>query len=157
MEPDWSSKEWLTAPLIVTENAVKDAFNQRATEAYAERTGQTLHYYYAADIHRGKIIGDGDLRTHLQNLTSGTTSQRLGMLPLVIGMPVMITQNFDVEGGVVNGATGTLEQIRYRLDEDGRRIALSCVVNVPLMTLSPLTGLKKCQAVTLQDPVRFGI
>ncbi|PBK87948.1 hypothetical protein ARMGADRAFT_884105, partial [Armillaria gallica] len=83
------------------------------------------------------------------------TSQRLGMLPLVIGMPVMITQNFDVESGIVNGATGTLEKIRYRLDEDGRHIALSCVVNVPLMTGSPLTDLKKSQAVALQDTVEL--
>ncbi len=36
VEPDWSSKEWSMALLIVTENAVKDAFNQQATEAYAE-------------------------------------------------------------------------------------------------------------------------
>ncbi len=82
--------------------------------------GRSLHYYYAADLHRGKVIGDSDLRTHLQNLTSGTTSQRLGMLPLVIGMPVMITQNFDIENGVINGVTGILEKIRYRLDDDGR-------------------------------------
>ncbi len=38
----------------------------------------------------------------------GTTSQRLGMLPLVIGMPVMITQNFNIESGIVNGVMGIL-------------------------------------------------
>ncbi|PBK87947.1 hypothetical protein ARMGADRAFT_887853, partial [Armillaria gallica] len=42
IQPDWSSKEWATAPLIVTENAIKDAYNQRATEAFAQRTGRAL-------------------------------------------------------------------------------------------------------------------
>ncbi|PBK58131.1 hypothetical protein ARMSODRAFT_842200, partial [Armillaria solidipes] len=59
------------------------------------------------------------------------TNQRLGALPLVIGMPVMISTNFDVAGGVVNGSVGTLEKIRYKTDDEGRRYALSCVVNLP--------------------------
>ncbi|KAJ7094148.1 hypothetical protein C8R44DRAFT_581449, partial [Mycena epipterygia] len=59
------------------------------------------------------------------------TNQRLGMIPLVIGMPVMITQNFDVEGGVVNRCTGKLVSVRYRFRDDGKRIALSCVIEAP--------------------------
>ncbi|KAK0452781.1 uncharacterized protein EV420DRAFT_1273710 [Desarmillaria tabescens] len=51
VRPDWTSKEWLASPLIVSENAVKDAFNRRATEAFAARTGRKLHYYYADDMH----------------------------------------------------------------------------------------------------------
>ncbi|KAJ3887405.1 hypothetical protein GG344DRAFT_16415, partial [Lentinula edodes] len=56
------------------------------------------------------------------------TNQRLGRLPLVIGMPVMITQNFDVESGVVNGCQGILKKIRFRVDDEGQRHAISCVV-----------------------------
>ncbi|KAJ3897807.1 hypothetical protein F5879DRAFT_778104, partial [Lentinula edodes] len=56
------------------------------------------------------------------------TNQRLGRLPLVIGMPVMITQNFDVESGVVNGCQGILKKIRFRVDDEGYRHAISCVV-----------------------------
>ncbi|KAH7872503.1 uncharacterized protein C8R40DRAFT_1012916, partial [Lentinula edodes] len=56
------------------------------------------------------------------------TNQRLGRLPLVIGMPVMITQNFDVESGVVNGCQGILKSVRYRVDDQGFRHAISCVV-----------------------------
>ncbi len=51
VQPDWSSKEWATAPLIVTENTVKDAYNRRAMEAFAQHTGWALHYYYAADVY----------------------------------------------------------------------------------------------------------
>ncbi|KAJ3850141.1 hypothetical protein EV368DRAFT_23500, partial [Lentinula lateritia] len=56
------------------------------------------------------------------------TNQRLGRLPLVIGMPVMITQNFDVGSGVVNGCQGILKSIRYRTDDQGYRHAISCIV-----------------------------
>ncbi|PBK92431.1 hypothetical protein ARMGADRAFT_881659, partial [Armillaria gallica] len=63
-------------------------------------------------------------------LSSGTTNQRLGALPLIIGMPIMISSNFDVPGGIVNGSVGTLEKIRYKTDEEGRRYALSCIVKL---------------------------
>ncbi|KAK0493770.1 hypothetical protein EDD18DRAFT_1051359, partial [Armillaria luteobubalina] len=77
----------------------------------------------------------------------------LGALPLVIGMPVMITQNFDVEGGIVNGSTGTLKCIRYRIDEAGRHIALSCIVHVPLMTRQNMTDMRSNKVAALQDTV----
>ncbi|KAJ4477602.1 hypothetical protein C8R41DRAFT_706067, partial [Lentinula lateritia] len=60
----------------------------------------------------------------------------LGHIPLVIGMPVMITQNFDVEAGIVNGCQGTLKSIRYRTDSKGRRHAISCVVRTENTTSS---------------------
>ncbi|KAJ3817853.1 hypothetical protein F5880DRAFT_1450585, partial [Lentinula raphanica] len=52
----------------------------------------------------------------------------MGRLPLVIGMPVIIGSNYDVPAGVVNGTTGILRKIRYRVDEEGCRHLVSCVV-----------------------------
>ncbi|KAJ7127737.1 hypothetical protein C8R44DRAFT_778727 [Mycena epipterygia] len=49
----------------------------------------------------------------MREVTEPKSRIRLGRLPLTIGMPVMITQNFDVENGIVNGATGIVKQIRY--------------------------------------------
>ncbi|KAK0437116.1 uncharacterized protein EV420DRAFT_1250354, partial [Desarmillaria tabescens] len=46
---DWNSEEWENAPLIVSENAVKDAYNDRAARSFADRTGRQLHYYYSVD------------------------------------------------------------------------------------------------------------
>ncbi len=65
----------------------------------------------------------------------------------------MITQNFDVESGIVNGATRILRKVRYRVDQDGRQAALSCVVDIPGMTGMSLTSLKPTEAVALQDTV----
>ncbi|KAF9001051.1 hypothetical protein BDZ89DRAFT_893356, partial [Hymenopellis radicata] len=76
-------------------------------------------------------------------------------LPLVIGMPVVITANHDVSHGVVNGTSGFLRKIRYRVDGQGRRQCLSCVVEVPGMDGPPLTGLKNGHAAVLRDTVEL--
>ena len=53
----------------------------------------------------------------------------------------MISQNFDVPGGVVNGCSGTLKSVRSRLDEKGRRHAISCVIEAPDTTPGIIEGL----------------
>ena len=69
---------WQDAPIIVSENATKDALNVAATEAFAHRTGRHLYWYHCIDTHNGDIIHDHDLNQHLQSLASNTTGHRLG-------------------------------------------------------------------------------
>jgi ATP-dependent exoDNAse (exonuclease V) alpha subunit len=151
MSVDWS--EWQIVPIIVSENAQKDALNERAAQAFANRTNQMLHWYYAEDSHRGKIITDPELKDHLENLNSEITNQRLGKIPLIPGMPVMITQNYDVEGGIVNGCTGILKKIRYKEDSLGNRYATSCVIESKTITAEKMPSLALGQAVVLQDTI----
>ncbi|KAG1894295.1 uncharacterized protein F5891DRAFT_961777, partial [Suillus fuscotomentosus] len=89
--------------MIVPTNKVKDIINERATLTYTSRTNQPVHWYYCLDKHNGREIGSIELRNHLGGLHSGSTLQRMGKIPLVIGMPVMIGQNFDVDAGIMNG------------------------------------------------------
>lgn len=70
------------------------------------------------------------LQNHLWSLNSGQTQHRLGQLPLVIGMPVMFAQNYDVGGSIVNGCTGVLEKVRFYKDGAGLCHVVSCVVRV---------------------------
>ncbi|KAJ7779032.1 hypothetical protein B0H16DRAFT_1300384, partial [Mycena metata] len=86
---------------------------------------------------------------------SGKTNSRLGKIPLVIGMPVMISQNFDVEGGVVNGCTGTLISVRFRPGPDGRRYPLSCVIEAPNTTPGIIPDLPVHHVVSLKDTVQI--
>ncbi|KAF8123677.1 hypothetical protein EV363DRAFT_1114443, partial [Boletus edulis] len=74
-------------------------------------------------------------------------------LPLVIGMPVMITQNFDVESGIVNGCIGTLVSVRYTVDSMNRRHAVSCVIHTPSTTGQPLPHLEPFHSVVIADTV----
>ncbi|KAJ7779993.1 hypothetical protein B0H16DRAFT_1224595, partial [Mycena metata] len=83
------------------------------------------------------------------------TNSRLGKIPLVIGMPVTISQNFDVEGGVVNGCSGRLISVRYRLGADGRRYTLSCVVDAPNTTPGILPDLPLHHVVSLRDTTQI--
>jgi len=153
VRPDWSSSSWNNAPIIVSENVVKDALNVKAALTFAERTGRKINWYYSTDTIHGKPITDNTLKTHLENLHSGQTSQRLGKIPLVIGMPVMFTQNFDVEGGIVNGSSGVLKSIRYKVDAAGNRHALSCVVHIQDTNDSPLPHLPPHFFAALEDTV----
>ncbi|KAF8164642.1 hypothetical protein K438DRAFT_1617310, partial [Mycena galopus ATCC 62051] len=77
----------------------------------------------------------------------------MGRIPLVIGMPVTVCQNFDVHGGVVNGSFGTLESVRYYLDADGNRHAVSCVINCPDTVSGLVPGLPDHHVVALEDTV----
>ncbi|KAI9059616.1 hypothetical protein FKP32DRAFT_1532601, partial [Trametes sanguinea] len=85
---------------------------------------------------------------------SGQTSQRLGKMPLVLGMPVIVSQNFDVHGGIVNGSMGVLTKIRYRVDETtGRRLLTSCVIRLSNSTALPMCDLDDNEFPILEDTV----
>ena len=142
---------WYNAPIIVSENATKDALNIAATEAFARQSGQPLYWYYCTDRHCGDPISDPALRTHLQSLSSNTTNNRLGRIPLVVGMPVMLMTNFDVSNGIVNGTIGTLKSVQYWIDDEGFRHATSCIIRSKHIVGDPLPGLEKNEGVALQD------
>ncbi|KAJ7130751.1 hypothetical protein C8R43DRAFT_836192, partial [Mycena crocata] len=49
LEIPWTSSPWSSAPVIVAENAMKDAINVRMAHDFATATGLPLHYYYCVD------------------------------------------------------------------------------------------------------------
>lgn len=139
---NYNGADWDSAPIICYGNAQKDAMNEKACQHFARQTGQKLHYYYADDRHKGGVVEDEALIEKLGSLHSGKTKYRLGRLPLVIGMPVLVSQNFDVEGGVTNGSRGTVKRIRYSIQPDTkRRILKSCIVHIPDSSPVPLPNL----------------
>jgi DNA replication protein DnaC len=150
---DFSDPLWQQAPTIVSNNDVKDALNTECAKSFAARTNQALHLYYATDSRKGKRIRDPDLQKKLWSYHSGKTEQRTGILPLCKGMPVMITQNYDVQNGIVNGRVGILEKISYTIDEDGYRHARSCVIRTQDQSGPPLSHLLPGEIVILQDDV----
>ncbi|KAG1792671.1 uncharacterized protein HD556DRAFT_1195706, partial [Suillus plorans] len=79
----------------------------------------------------------------------------MGKIPLVIGMPVMIGQNFDVGAGIVNGCIGKLESIRFVLDNNNQRHVTSCIVHTPSTSGDPLPHLAAHRSVVLPDTVNM--
>ena len=70
--------EWANAPLIVCDNATKDAINEQAAVAFAAHSGQELHWYHCTDKYKGKPLTDPTLLSHLAHFHSGQTNHRLG-------------------------------------------------------------------------------
>ncbi|RDB20445.1 hypothetical protein Hypma_012444 [Hypsizygus marmoreus] len=151
--PPLSTTPWKHAPLIVYDNGTKDAINAHAAYAFARESGKCLHWYYANDKRRGVSITDENLTRHLLTYHSGKTNQRLGRIPLVIGMPVIVAQNFDVEGGIVNGSRGTLSRIRFRINESNERTLVSVIVNIPDSSDEAMPHLQSHDLPVLPDAV----
>ena len=97
---------------------------------FAKETGQKLQWYYAKDKCQQKLVTDRNLRDYLSHLPSGQTQQCLGHIPLILGMPILISQNFNMEGGVVNRSRGTVSHICYHIDEHGYHHLLSVIIHI---------------------------
>lgn len=155
-DADLTQDVWQFAPIITKGNHVKDALNENGAEAFAARFGREIHYYLAQD-YRSKKRVSSQLQEELYTYHSGQTSHAVSRLPLVEGMPVIFTQNYDVAGGVVNGTIGTLKSVRYTIDENGDRYAQSCVVEVPDLECKPMDGLQNKEVVALVEDHEFTI
>ncbi|KAG1738066.1 hypothetical protein EDD22DRAFT_758925, partial [Suillus occidentalis] len=83
------------------------------------------------------------------------TNMRLGKIPLVIGMPIIVSQNFDVEGGIVNGSTGILKKVRYSLNDDNQRVLRSCIVEISQSSDEALPNLSPHEIPIIEDSVEL--
>lgn len=114
--------DFADAPVIVGSKTLRDALNVNLLQSHASRLNQQPHLYHSIDSVRGKAAKD-HLASHLWNLPSRRTNESLGQLPAFVGMRVMITENLSVPFKIVNGSEGTITEIRYGKDEEGRRFA----------------------------------
>ena len=70
----------------------------------------------AQDTCKGKPIEDPRLAKKLLELSDSKTEHLPGLLPLVPGMPVILTQNIAIELGLINGTNGIFRQLVYEED-----------------------------------------
>ena len=70
----------------------------------------------AQDFCQGKAIEDLVLMKKLLALSDSKTEHLPGYLPLVSGMPVILTQNIAIELGLINGTNGIFRQLAYQAD-----------------------------------------
>ncbi|KAH7904557.1 hypothetical protein BJ138DRAFT_1018981 [Hygrophoropsis aurantiaca] len=56
-------------------------------------------------------------------VSTSISKDALGCLPLIIGMPLVVTENIASSSKIVNGSEGILRDVRYSLDDAGHRIA----------------------------------
>ncbi|KAJ3522430.1 hypothetical protein NMY22_g11894 [Coprinellus aureogranulatus] len=132
-------------PVIVTSNSAKDEINLRRAMDFSSKTKQPLNWYHSTDTFHGHQIPYGQLKDRLDSMSGGTVHYRPGKIPLVVGMPVMLTQNLDVERGIVNGTIGTLKHLRYTIDELGERHLRSCIIESDAIVAANTENLEHCQ------------
>jgi hypothetical protein len=157
LDIEFSSSPWQHSPIIVYDNATKDLLNVKAAEAFAQQTGQQLEWYYSSDYHKKDLIQDNSLIEALHTLHSGETKQRLSRILLVLGMPVLVSHNFSVEDGIVNGARGTVKDIQFYMDDHGHRHLLSVIIDIPDSSAVPFSTLPSHHYPILPDPTDFQI
>lgn len=100
-------------------NEVRTQLNQKATIHQATETKQKLFVCVAQDTCQGKAVQDPILMKKLLTLSDSKTEHLPGYLPLVPGMPVILTQNIAIELGLINGTNGIFRQLVYEEESLG--------------------------------------
>ena len=150
---NWIDDPDHASPLICYTNAVRDAHNMKASQAFAKMTRQEFHVYHSTDSK-----GKGKNKYILQNAAAKAAwngrvkdaKDLSGHLPLIPGMPVFLTENIATEIGLSNGSEGKLISVKYEIRES-KRYAVSVDVdfkaynnpnnsNPHRVTLAPITG-----------------
>ena len=91
---------------------MQDAINLHCMISRAWEVGKTILYLAACDHSKRKdLVANIQRLSHL--LSTSVTDNILGILPVYIGMPVMVTENMDMAHSIVNGTEGIVKHISY--------------------------------------------
>ncbi|CAF3984286.1 unnamed protein product [Rotaria sordida] len=107
---------WNKAPILVFRNEVRTQINHKAAIQNAAQLNCAPIVCVAQDTCKGKGIEDPILIKKLLELSDSKTEHLPGLLPLVPGMPVILTQNIAIEMGLINGMNGIFRQLVYQAD-----------------------------------------
>ncbi|KAG1732742.1 hypothetical protein EDB19DRAFT_1575135, partial [Suillus lakei] len=119
---------------------LRDAINESKAHSFANESNQRYEVYCARDRIAGVDVTPQQQR-RLWKMASTYTNDTIGELPLIPGMPVMITKNAATSCKIVNGSRGTLKSITYEVN-DKDRYAVCALVHIPESTLH-VPGLDK--------------
>lgn len=94
-------------PVVVSEKATRDCLNYKIALNFSKRIGKQLHIYHSRDsVKRQALTGIKQWLTW--QVGANISGNHLGLLPLVSGMRVTITDNATVSAKIVNGSKGIL-------------------------------------------------
>ncbi|KAG1884141.1 hypothetical protein F4604DRAFT_1575108, partial [Suillus subluteus] len=113
---------------------LRDALNESKARNFADKSHQEFEMYYAWDKISGKFVLSEQQR-RLWRLGASDTGDVIGKLPLIPGMPVMITENAATSNHIVNGSRGILKSVTYNVDDENNKFAICALVHIPESTL----------------------
>ncbi|CAF4334893.1 unnamed protein product, partial [Rotaria sp. Silwood2] len=132
---------WNKAPILVFRNEVRTQLNQKAAIHKAVQLGYAPMVCVAQDTCKGKQIEDQTLIKKLLELSDSKTEHLPGLLPLIPGMPVILTQNIAIELGLINGTNGIFRQFVYQVDSVSTNIISEAFPNNTQYVHRPLYAL----------------
>ena len=89
-----------------------------------------LHIYHSRDSVKRQALTRIKRQLTWQ-IRANISGDHIGLLPLVPGMKVTITDNAAVSARIVNGSEGTLWDITYDTDSNGLRFGVCAYVHIP--------------------------
>jgi hypothetical protein len=117
------------APIIVGRTRYRDKINELKVQQFAESIGARVNMYHSVDRCNRRELS-GLIQERVWKSVGRDNKDALGRLPLVPGMRVMILENVSLVSHIVNGAEGTLVEVKYSEDAQGRRYARCAYVHV---------------------------
>jgi ATP-dependent exoDNAse (exonuclease V) alpha subunit len=95
----------------------------------------------------------GSDRLRLSTVRSKESKELLGQLPLIPGMPVIMTENLSMPHKVVNGSEGVLRDVIYHNVPEGRE-AVCAYVQMPASSLQ-VNGLERSLVPIFPQSMQF--
>jgi hypothetical protein len=96
---------------------LRDVINESKARTFTQNTAQPFEIYYVQDKVCGMNVNI-DQQKWLWKMLSTHTNDAIGELPLIPGMPIILTENTATSCKVINGSRGTLRSIMYKVDVD---------------------------------------
>ncbi len=127
-EPD-SLKNFRDAPIIVGTKALRDALNARIIAHKSNELGVKVTILHAQDK-ISRVPVSGALQQGLWKLSSSSTDDALGSLPIFPGMKVMLRENLAFSKRLVNGSEGIVRRVVHEV-KDGVAYATVAYIEVP--------------------------
>lgn len=113
---------WKDATILVFSNEVRQEINNHTSISRSLESGQMLYVCVAEDrVSLGNNVVPQSCKNILHNilkLTDDKTDDLPGLLPLIPGMPVLLTDNICNQLGLTNGTTGIFKKLIYETDSD---------------------------------------
>ncbi|CAF1135973.1 unnamed protein product [Didymodactylos carnosus] len=106
------------APMLVFHNELRTLLNNLAVASRSLETNEAVVICPSVDTIKSNLIDNRTLRKFVQVLPDNKTDGLPGILPLVKGMPVLLTDNIATELGLSNGSSRTFHSLVYTEPRD---------------------------------------
>lgn len=113
---------WQVATILVFSNEVRQEINNHTAISRSIENGKILYVCVAKDIVSlgNNIIPEScpNILNNILKLTDDKTDDLPGLLPLIPGMPVLLTDNICNQLGLTNGTNGIFRKLIYETESE---------------------------------------